>query len=153
MLLKCLFWPVGFLIHHTVGSSRLFPKFRNLLVTWYVRTERSRLINQSDQRILFALCHHDLSSSAKTFHAVIVLFILRNSSRISTFDTSVRNGTESNHCHCLVWVILSFHFTVFGLTKSGSQEWTTGQNSLSMELSCVLDRTHIYLLATRQKRL
>jgi len=93
---------------HTVGPSRLFPKFRNLLVTWYVRTERST--NQSVRSANPSLLSVIMISlpSAKTFHAVIVLLFLRNSSRISTVDTSVRNGTESHHCHCLVWVICLF---------------------------------------------
>jgi len=55
-----------------------------------------QLINQSDQRIpLCSLSSWSLFHLLRTFHAVIVLLFLRNSSRISTFDTSVRNGTES----------------------------------------------------------
>jgi len=93
-----------------------------------------------------------LFPSAKTFHAVIVLYS-EDSSRISTFDTSGSKWHwNPNHCHCLVWVILSFHFTVIRLTKSGSQGMDYRSKFPLHGIILCLEQAHTYLLATRQKR-
>jgi len=147
--------------------SRLFPKFRkfashvicqNRTITNHIYHDQTLL---SVIMILFHLLRHSMLSLCSYF--------LRNSSRISTFNTSVEWHWIPNHCHCLVWVILSFHSSI-RLNKSGSQgmdyrskfplhgiilcsrtghtHTTCNQTETVVELNPIVfyNRTHVYLL-------